>query len=59
VMTRPVVDPEVTREVSLVAISGRRFSPAVAAFITAIRGYPWPRSPDSPVQGRIFAESTA
>jgi DNA-binding transcriptional LysR family regulator len=43
VMTRPVVDPEVTREVSLVAMSGRRFSPAVAAFVKAIRAYPWPQ----------------
>jgi LysR family hydrogen peroxide-inducible transcriptional activator len=42
VLTRPVVDPEVTREVSLVAISGRRFSPAVAAFVKAIKAYPWP-----------------
>jgi LysR family hydrogen peroxide-inducible transcriptional activator len=42
VMTRPVVDPEVTRDVSLVAISGRRFSPAVTAFIKAIKSYPWP-----------------
>ena len=59
VMTRPVVDPEVTREVSLVAISGRRFSPAVAAFITAIKAYPWPGNSDSSVQGHQFAEVTA
>ena len=45
VVTRPVVDPEVTRDVSLVAISGRRFSPAVAAFVKAIQAYPWPQSP--------------
>src|SRR6266702_4742886 len=43
VMTRPVVDPEVTREVALVAISGRRFSPAVAAFVKSIQAYPWPQ----------------
>jgi LysR family hydrogen peroxide-inducible transcriptional activator len=43
VMTRPVVDPEVTRDVSLVAMSGRRFSPAVATFVRAIRAYPWPQ----------------
>jgi LysR family hydrogen peroxide-inducible transcriptional activator len=42
VVTRPVVDPEVTREVSLVAMSGRRFSPAVATFVKAIKAYPWP-----------------
>lgn len=42
VVTRPVIDPEVTRIVSLVAISGRRFSPAVAAFVKAIKAYSWP-----------------
>jgi LysR family hydrogen peroxide-inducible transcriptional activator len=40
--TRPLVDPEVTREVSLVTVAGRRFSPAVAAFVRAITAYPWP-----------------
>jgi LysR family hydrogen peroxide-inducible transcriptional activator len=43
VMTRAVVDPEVARDVSLLAISGRRFSPAVAAFVKAIKAYPWPQ----------------
>jgi DNA-binding transcriptional LysR family regulator len=42
VLTRVVADPEVVREVSLVSIAGRRFSPAVAAFTRAIRGYKWP-----------------
>jgi LysR family hydrogen peroxide-inducible transcriptional activator len=40
--TRPLVDPEVSREVSLVTVAGRRFSPAVAAFVRAITAYPWP-----------------
>ena len=40
--TRRVVDPEVVREVSLVTIAGRRFSPAVAAFVRAIKAYKWP-----------------
>jgi DNA-binding transcriptional LysR family regulator len=40
--TRPLVDPEVAREVSLVTVAGRRFSPAVAAFVRAITAYPWP-----------------
>ena len=31
--TRRVIEPEVVREVSLVTVSGRRFSPAVATFI--------------------------
>jgi len=40
-MTR-IVDPEITREVSLVSIAGRRFSPAVATFVRAIQAYKWP-----------------
>jgi LysR family transcriptional regulator, hydrogen peroxide-inducible genes activator len=44
--TRRVVDPEVCREVALVTVSGRRFSPAVAAFVRAIRAYRWPGSED-------------
>jgi LysR family hydrogen peroxide-inducible transcriptional activator len=39
--TRPLVDPAVVREVSLVTVAGRRFSPAVAAFVRAIKSYPW------------------
>jgi LysR family transcriptional regulator, hydrogen peroxide-inducible genes activator len=42
VLTRPVFEPEILREVSLVSIAGRRFSPVVAAFARAIRGYRWP-----------------
>ena len=41
-LTRRVVDPEVVREVSVVTVAGRRFSPAVAAFVRAIKAYPWP-----------------
>jgi DNA-binding transcriptional LysR family regulator len=40
--TRRVIDPEVVREVSLVTVSGRRFSPAVAAFVKALKAYKWP-----------------
>lgn len=39
---RPVVEPEVARRVSLVTVSGRRHSPAVAAFVRAIKAYRWP-----------------
>jgi LysR family transcriptional regulator, hydrogen peroxide-inducible genes activator len=49
--SRPLIDPEVTREVCLVTVAGRRYSPAVAAFIRAIRAYRWPeeeRSVDAP-----------
>ena len=33
VRTQPVTEPEVTREVSLVSLSGRRFSPAVIGHV--------------------------
>ena len=38
---RPVVEPEVWREVCLVTVAGRRFSPAVAAFVAAVKSYGW------------------
>jgi DNA-binding transcriptional LysR family regulator len=41
VRTQPVTDPEVAREVSLVSMSGRRFSPAVLTFIPAMHAYNW------------------
>ncbi|MGE0715235.1 MAG: LysR family transcriptional regulator [Alphaproteobacteria bacterium] len=41
-LTRPLTEPEVAREVSLVTVAGRRFSPAVAAFVNAIRRHRWP-----------------
>ena len=47
VLTRIVAEAEVVREVSLVSIAGRRFSPAVAAFTRAIRGYRWPEAQDT------------
>ena len=40
--TRRVIDPDVVREVSLVTVAGRRFSPAVATFVRAIKAYQWP-----------------
>lgn len=42
VQTRVVVAPEVVREVALVSIAGRRFSPAVTSLTRAIRSYKWP-----------------
>src|SRR5262249_44098740 len=44
VRTQPVSDPEVVREISLVSMSGRRFSPAVMTFSRAIRSHDWLRS---------------
>jgi DNA-binding transcriptional LysR family regulator len=40
--TRRLIEPEVVREVSLVTVSGRRFSPAVSTFVRALKAYKWP-----------------
>ena len=39
--TRPLIEPEVFRQVSLTTVPGRRFSPAVGAFVHAVKRYPW------------------
>ena len=38
---RPVSEPDVVREVCLVTVSGRRFSPAVSTFVNAVKSYGW------------------
>jgi DNA-binding transcriptional LysR family regulator len=43
IQTRRVAEPDVVRAVSLVTVSGRRFSPAIAAFLDAVRRYDWKR----------------
>lgn len=43
VVTRAVTEPDIVRDVSLVTIAGRRFSPAVAAFVRDVRAYKWPQ----------------
>jgi DNA-binding transcriptional LysR family regulator len=40
--SRPLIEPAVTRKVSLVSVAGRRHSPVVAAFVHAARRYKWP-----------------
>jgi LysR family hydrogen peroxide-inducible transcriptional activator len=52
IQTRVVVGPEVIREVSLVSIAGRRFSPVVASFTRAIRGYHWPAESAASLRSR-------
>ncbi|MBB4228902.1 DNA-binding transcriptional LysR family regulator [Rhizobium mongolense] len=42
---RPVAEPEVTREVCLVTVTGRRFSPAVSTFVGAVKSYGWATLP--------------
>jgi LysR family hydrogen peroxide-inducible transcriptional activator len=42
VINRPLIEPEVLREISLVSIEGRSWPPAVETFARAIQTYPWP-----------------
>jgi DNA-binding transcriptional LysR family regulator len=44
IMVRPVVNPEVWREVCLVTMAGRRLSPALLSFTKAVKDHPWPES---------------
>src|SRR3954469_16531494 len=54
VRLQPVSDPDVLREVSLVSMSGRRFSPAVLTFVRAIRAHDWLSATVSPESGPIW-----
>ena len=64
-VTRPLVDPTVTRAVNLVTVRGRPHAPAVGAFVHQCRLYPWaeklrkpfapPRKPRAP-SGTVVAE---
>lgn len=40
-VTRPLIEPEVVREVNLVTVRGRPHSPAVGAFVREARRYRW------------------
>jgi DNA-binding transcriptional LysR family regulator len=42
VISRHVVDPQVSREVALVTVAGRRWSSPLSAFVRAVRQYRWP-----------------
>lgn len=44
ISTRIIVEPEVTRTVSLVTVAGRRFSPAVEALVRIVQGRKWERA---------------
>lgn len=41
-LQRPLIDPEVSRTISLVSVPGRQFSPATAAMVRAAQGFDWP-----------------
>ena len=44
IQVRPLIDPDVSRDVSLIWMTGRRHSPAVTAFVKLARVHPWPDS---------------
>jgi DNA-binding transcriptional LysR family regulator len=46
VISRPVIDPPVSRDVCLVTVAGRRRSAPLAAFVGAVRKYPWAGAAD-------------
>jgi DNA-binding transcriptional LysR family regulator len=41
-LQRPLVEPEVTRTISLVSMSGRQYTPAMAAMVRAAQNFDWP-----------------
>jgi DNA-binding transcriptional LysR family regulator len=41
-LQRPLVEPAVSRVISLVSVPGRPFSPAVSAMVRAAHRFPWP-----------------
>jgi DNA-binding transcriptional LysR family regulator len=41
-IARPLVDPDLVRQLSLATIAGRRQEPAVTALIRTVRGHAWP-----------------
>jgi DNA-binding transcriptional LysR family regulator len=55
----PVVSPSVERNVCLVTVAGRRWSPPVAAFVQAVRRHPWPSASDPPDRSETQRRSTA
>lgn len=41
-VTRPLVEPEIVRQIALISIAGRTWSPAIATFIRAVQTASWP-----------------
>ena len=52
---RPVAEPEVSREVCLVTVAGRRFSPAVLTFVNAVKSFGWAEGPATVTMQRSAA----
>ena len=40
-ISRPLAEPAVERTISLITVPGHKHSPAVAAFLRAVRGHRW------------------
>ena len=53
----PVVSPSVARDVCLVTVAGRRWSSPIAAFVQAVRHYPWPAVSDGLDRHEVWRES--
>jgi DNA-binding transcriptional LysR family regulator len=41
-MQRPLIEPEVERQIAAMTVPGRRFSPGLESFMRAANGFPWP-----------------
>lgn len=41
IATRPLTEPEISREISLVTVSGRRYSPALTTFVSLAKRHDW------------------
>lgn len=41
-LQRPLIEPEVSRTISLMSVPGRRFSPATEAMVRSARSFAWP-----------------
>ena len=41
-LQRPLIEPEVSRTISLLSVPGRPYSPAIAAMVMAAQRFPWP-----------------
>lgn len=48
-VTRRLVDPEISRTIMLVTVRGRPHSPAVGAFVRQARAFNWPKSQFEPM----------
>jgi LysR family hydrogen peroxide-inducible transcriptional activator len=40
---RPVIEPEISREISIVTLRDRGLTPATTSFIRTVKDYPWPQ----------------